>query len=257
MKTKTLAIDLLRIDGDTQSRVSINQDAVDDYAEVIGESNGDWPFPPLDVFHDGAEYFVADGFHRYHGAQQCKRGSVPCRVHNGTALDAAIFAMTANDKHGMRLTRADKRRCVERLLDGKKRTQKEIAELAGVSKRLVQIIVSERNPASIAGKAQISPQPTSSGVSSDATAPAGAVPTGTGDPPVETAGPSPASKAKKPPKKFDRSYWLKQWEQQIGPIVRLVDKIANELEEAQCNAHVATLDHLQYATDEMSEWMAK
>lgn len=155
MKTQPLSLDLLRLDGGTQSRLHINEDTVEDYSDIIRVAPpGEWPFPPADVFHDGSEYFVADGFHRCLGAKRAGRASVPCVIHQGTAKDARIFSMTANDKHGLRLSRADKRAAVEWLLDnGGKLTQKEIAEKAGVGTRLVQTVVAERNPKSIAGKA--------------------------------------------------------------------------------------------------------
>lgn len=145
-KTETLSIDLLKLDGGTQARVSTNSDTVDDYAEMIENANGAWPFSsPVDVFHDGSEYFVADGFHRVLASLRMKRASVPCRVHRGNAKDAKIFGMTANDSHGLRMTRADKRSCVEWLLDhGGKMTQVEIAEKAGVVERTVKRIVADR-----------------------------------------------------------------------------------------------------------------
>ena len=34
----------------------------------------------------------------------------------------------------------------------------------------------------------------------------------------------------KPPKQFDESHWLKQWDQAIGPLVRLVDNIAGNFQ---------------------------
>jgi len=99
----------------------------------------------LDVFHDGNKYFVADGFHRTVAAARVKRASVPCRIHKGTARDALLFGMTANDRHGLRPTREDKRWCVLWLLDnGGKMTQVEIAKTAGVSERTVRHIVAER-----------------------------------------------------------------------------------------------------------------
>lgn len=145
MKPKALSIDLLRIDGDTQSRVAINEDVVDDYAEIICESSGEWPFPPLDVFHDGSEYYVADGFHRFLAANRAGRASLQCNVRRGTARDARIFGMTANDRHGLRMSRADKRACVEWLLDsGGKLSHSEIARCAGVTARTVRAIVADR-----------------------------------------------------------------------------------------------------------------
>ena len=143
-KTETLNIDLLVIDADTQARVSIHADTVDEYAELI-TNNKDWPFDLLDVFHDGNNYLVADGFHRTLAAQRLDVKSVPCRVHKGTAKDARIFGMTANDQHGLRMSRADKRHCVEWLLDnGGKLTQLEISVTAGVDVRTVKRIVAEQ-----------------------------------------------------------------------------------------------------------------
>lgn len=145
-KLETLSIDLLRLDGGTQARIKTHEDAVDDYAEVITNEGGEWPFDPIDVFHDGSEYFVADGFHRTLAAIRVKRASIPCRVHQGTSKDAKIFGMTANDAHGLRMSRADKRACVEWLLDyGGKLTQIEIAEKAGVDRKTVQRVISDRN----------------------------------------------------------------------------------------------------------------
>lgn len=155
MTTKVLSVDLPRIDADTQSRVAIDDDVVSDYTDIIEESTA-WPFPPIDVFHDGTDYLIADGFHRFLAAHRAKRGSIPCKVHKGTARDARIFGMTANDKHGLRMSRADKRACVEWLLDhGGKMAQKTVAEKAGVSIRTVQAVVADRKPTPPEAQAQV------------------------------------------------------------------------------------------------------
>lgn len=142
-KTVSLSVDVLRIDAGTQVRVKTSDDTVGEYAELMSDSTG-WPFGPVDVFHDGTDYFVADGFHRVLAANRVGRASVPCTVHRGTAHDAKIFGMTANDRHGLRMTREDKKHCVKWLLtNGGKMTQAEIAEKAGVSVRTVKGIVAE------------------------------------------------------------------------------------------------------------------
>jgi hypothetical protein len=147
MKITNLSIDLLKIDANTQSRVAVDPDTVDTYADLIIETPGEWPLGPLDVFHDGTDYFVSDGFHRTLAAARTKRASIPCRIHKGTAHDARIFGMTANDKHGLRMTSADKRHCVVWLLEnGGKMTQSQIAEKAGVTDRTVKRIVADRKP---------------------------------------------------------------------------------------------------------------
>lgn len=144
MSTKTLAIDVLRIDADTQARVKISDETVEAYTEVLESAGKEWPFGPVDVFHDGNEYYVADGFHRTLAAARVKRASIPCRIHKGTAKDAKIFGMTANDTHGLRMTREDKRACVLWLLEQGGMTQEEIAAKAGVGHRTVKRIVAEK-----------------------------------------------------------------------------------------------------------------
>jgi hypothetical protein len=52
--------------------------------------------------------------------------------------------MTANDLHGLRMSRADKRSCVEWLLDNSKMNQMETAAAAGVTTRSVRRIVADR-----------------------------------------------------------------------------------------------------------------
>ena len=156
LTTKSLSIDVLVLDADTQSRLSIHDETVLDYAELIEVDTTavEWPFPPVDVFHDGSRYMVADGFHRVLAAAKTKRASIPCIVHKGTATDALFFAMTANDNHGLRMTRADKRANVELLLDDyPKMTQKLIAETVGVCVRTVKSIVADRKPQ----KVQVAP----------------------------------------------------------------------------------------------------
>ena len=276
-KTQSLPVDLPRIDAGTQSRIAINEDVVADYAEIITEADTEWPFPPIDVFHDGSDYYVADGFHRLLGARRTKRGSIPCIVHAGTARDARIFSMTANDKHGLRMSRAEKRKCVEWLLaDSEKMTQKAIAEAAGVTTRTVKMIVADQNPVSIAGKApppkqdskgKISPStPSRGGFSRSDPAPAAAVgPSGSAGGDVSPADPFDESFAEKPPtpkkangkppKQFPRSHWFRQWELAIGPVCRLVDKIAEEVREKHDPHHEAAQEFLEKATEEMMAWM--
>ena len=147
-KRKPISVDELVLDGGTQSRVEISDETVEDYAEVLAQYNGnEWPFPPLEVFHDGSQYLVASGFHRLLAARRHGRASVPCNVHAGTAWDALLFGMKANDEHGLRPTRADKRHAVELLLDsGKVMNQQQVADTAGVALRTVSRIVAERKP---------------------------------------------------------------------------------------------------------------
>jgi hypothetical protein len=146
-KLQNLPISSLRLDGGTQARVGVDQDTVETYADVLEKEAGEWPFGPIDVFFDGDHYFVADGFHRTMAGEKVKRSTVPCRIHEGTAKDARIFSMTANDTHGLRMNREDKRACVEWLLDNVgKLPQQQLVDTSGASLRTVQRIVADRRP---------------------------------------------------------------------------------------------------------------
>lgn len=137
MKTQTLAIDLIRTDGGTQMRAELQSEVYLDYRDkwLAGVE-----FEPLDVFHDGSTFWLADGFHRFYGAREAKRGSIPCRVHQGTQRDAILFAAAANTSHGLRRMDADKRNAILTLLrDGEwgKWSNGKIAEHVSVSKQFV------------------------------------------------------------------------------------------------------------------------
>lgn len=140
----TLSVEDLVLDGGTQSRAGICEEAVEDYSLALDRSNGKWPFPPIEVFHDGSRYLVASGFHRTLAARRCDVDTVPCVIHSGTAWDAFLFGIKANATNALRTNREDKRYNVEQLLASEEYTQVQIAELVGVTTRTVQRIVAER-----------------------------------------------------------------------------------------------------------------
>jgi ParB-like chromosome segregation protein Spo0J len=104
----------IRLDGGTQPREYINQDVVNEYADEMLESDS---FPPLVVFNDGANYWLADGFHRYHANKKAGFLDVECDVRNGTLREAVLFSVGANSVHGLRRTNEDKRKAVLTLLN--------------------------------------------------------------------------------------------------------------------------------------------
>ena len=103
----------IRLDGNTQPRQFINQDVVNEYAEEMTETDN---FPPMIVFNDGANYWLADGFHRYHANKKAGFVEVDCDVRNGTLREAVLFSVGANAVHGLRRTNDDKRKAVVTLL---------------------------------------------------------------------------------------------------------------------------------------------
>ncbi|MDD1434621.1 hypothetical protein [Mesorhizobium sp. 2RAF21] len=109
-----LALDAIQIDGGTQSRATLNEHVVSEYAEAIKAGA---TFPPIVVFYDGKKHWLADGFHRFHAYQKLGRENVAADVRQGTRRDAILHSVGANEMHGLRRTRDDKRRAVETLLN--------------------------------------------------------------------------------------------------------------------------------------------
>ncbi len=130
---KLMNLAALVLDEKLQSRIEINQDAVDDYAHAM--ENGD-KFPSMTVFFDGVHYYLADGYHRYHAAKKAGKVGYECEIINGTFREAQLYATGVNAKHGMRRSHADKRKAVMTLLEDFEWSQwsnSEIARRAGVS----------------------------------------------------------------------------------------------------------------------------
>lgn len=132
----------IRLNGDTQPRVSLNEAVVAEYAELIRDGV---VFPPVTVFFDGAEHWLADGFHRYHAHRAAGQESIAVESTNGTRRDAVLFSVGANGAHGLRRTNEDKRRAVETLLEDQEWStwpQTKIAKACGVSREFVSRVAS-------------------------------------------------------------------------------------------------------------------
>lgn len=133
---------LLRLDGDTQPREAINQDAVTEYAELL--LSAPHALPPVDAVFDGESFWVWDGFHRVLGAIEAEIEEIPVRVRNGDLTLARWLACSANQSHGLRRTSGDKRRAVLMALElHPEMSDPMIAEHVGVHRSYVQRIRSE------------------------------------------------------------------------------------------------------------------
>lgn len=142
---KTLKVDNIRIDGGTQAREQIDNDAVKDYADILQENNGEG-LPPIEVYFDGSQYWLSDGFHRWHAHRQAGLGTIQANVIQGTQRDAILAAVGANAAHGLKRSNADKRKAVRMLLEDDEWQQKSdrwIADKAKVSDKTVAKIRSE------------------------------------------------------------------------------------------------------------------
>ncbi len=132
MKLKELVISK-----DTQPRVDLDQDVISEYAELLREGV---KFPPVTVFFDSTKYYLVDGHHRYHAHKLAGFADIESTIINGTYRDAVLYAVGANDDHGIRRTNADKRKAVNTLLEDlewMEWTDSEIARKCKVSRTFV------------------------------------------------------------------------------------------------------------------------
>jgi uncharacterized ParB-like nuclease family protein len=135
MNEQMLDIAKIRIDGDTQPRLAIEQVIVAEYADLL-ESGTE--FPPVQVVSDGAVHWLVDGFHRYFAHRKLGRKQIKAEVTTGLQEEAQWLSLTANKAHGLRRTNQDKAKAVIRALKMKPElSDNAIAEHIGVSNRMV------------------------------------------------------------------------------------------------------------------------
>jgi DNA-binding transcriptional regulator YhcF (GntR family) len=132
MKVK---LSLITIDAGTQARQKINQDVVNEYAQLMADGA---VFPPIIVF--GEKNILADGWHRYfaHRAAGIKEIEIDSR--EGDVRDAIFFGFGANKHRGLQMNQADTKVIIGRMLmdqEWSKLGDRKIAEHVGVSSTTV------------------------------------------------------------------------------------------------------------------------
>lgn len=101
------------MDGGTQPRAALSDSVVDGYAEAMA---GGAVFPPVEVYYDGTDYWLADGFHRVRAAQKAELADVEATVHQGTVQDAQWHSFGANQAHGLPRSNEDKEKTIRAAL---------------------------------------------------------------------------------------------------------------------------------------------
>lgn len=132
----------VRIDGKTQSRVALNDAAIAEYAEAIRIGID---LPPIVTFFDGVNFWLADGFHRYHAHRTAGAMEINSELREGTCRDAILYSVGANSSHGLRRTNEDKRKAVLTLLNDAEWATwsgRDIAKSCGVSHTFVDSVKS-------------------------------------------------------------------------------------------------------------------
>jgi hypothetical protein len=134
---RSVPINDIRTDGNTQTRVTLDQATIEDYAAAYRAGD---ELPPVVAFNDGEHLWLADGFHRVEGAKLAGLTEIEADVREGTTRDALAFSAGSNSTNGLRRTNADKRRAVQLVLADKDwagESDRVIAELCRVSADLV------------------------------------------------------------------------------------------------------------------------
>lgn len=145
MAHSVLCLDLIRTDGGTQPRLGIDYDVAYGYGDLMAEGV---KFPPVTVFYDGENYWLADGFHRYHAAFAQEMTEIAADVIQGTIEDAQWFSFGANKAHGLMRSNDDKQRAVKAALQHPK--------CAGLSDRAIAKHIGVTAPTVAAWRARIS-----------------------------------------------------------------------------------------------------
>jgi len=124
-----IKIEDITTDAGTQSRLKIDHKLVDDYAERMEEGD---KFPPVVLFHDGSNYYLADGFHRLKAAMHVGFVEIEADVKSGTKKDALWCSIGANRTNGKRMGHGDKKNAILLALKSfPQKSQKEIADQVG------------------------------------------------------------------------------------------------------------------------------
>ncbi len=124
---EALTIETLRMDGGTQPRARISEKIVAQYAAAMAAGA---EFPPVAVYFDGTDHWLADGFHRVRAARKAGMARIAADVRQGTLRDAVLFSVSANTAHGVQRTAGDLRRAVLLLLADEEWSQWSNAEIA-------------------------------------------------------------------------------------------------------------------------------
>ena len=149
--SKMITLEDLVIEESLQVRAKLDQETIQEYAQQMVPPGSDLesgvdhevldihgvPFDPITVvLTPDDELLLVDGWHRVAAARKKKIAKFQASVSSGTRQDALEACLIANARHGLRRTRADKRRAIKLALKDPefvKRSDRWIAEMTGVT----------------------------------------------------------------------------------------------------------------------------
>jgi hypothetical protein len=125
---RSLPLAFLRVDGDTQHRITIHASVVAEYSALMQAGA---EFPPIRVWCDGANYWLTDGFHRVEAARRAGLPRLVADVLHGSLTEAQWDSYAANSAHGVRRTAEETGRVIRLALrhpNAARRSNVEIAK---------------------------------------------------------------------------------------------------------------------------------
>lgn len=131
-------LDKIVLDDGLQIRAALNDETISDYAALMKEGT---QFPLINLFqeHEGAPMLLADGFHRVLAARKAGLTQLHAVIKSGGRKEALELALIANERHGLRLTNADKNRAARMALEAfPDRSDAVIAKMCTVSAEFVR-----------------------------------------------------------------------------------------------------------------------
>ena len=138
MTEQLIALSAIVETNETQGRIKTDLDTAKEYSRRLEEGV---IFPPIDVFHVGNQYILADGAHRVLAARLAGFEEILCEVHEGSLRDAILYSCGVNAAHGLPRTIEDKTRAVKCIItdtEWGRWANTQIAKMCNVSEHFVR-----------------------------------------------------------------------------------------------------------------------
>lgn len=97
----------IALDPDLQPRAQIDETVLTEYTHLLASGH---TFPPITVFFDGASYWLADGYHRWHAHRALSLAQIEAEVRQGSKREAMLHSLAANAEHGKQRCSSDLRK---------------------------------------------------------------------------------------------------------------------------------------------------
>ncbi|MGR3278721.1 hypothetical protein ACSYAD_26875 [Acaryochloris marina NIES-2412] len=108
-----LNIEAIIIDSEVASRCQLREDIVTEYANAMRQGA---KFPPVIVFFNGTDFILVDGFHRIHAKKVNGDLEILASISQGNRREAILIATGINIDSSLKLTKADIRRNINKLI---------------------------------------------------------------------------------------------------------------------------------------------